>query len=85
VIPLFKASDQCVGCGLYAKACPMDVIKMKDKKGHKMPSWGKGCVQCNACINICPKKAIDYTGAKEKEIRYFNPEYKKEILKKKTK
>jgi len=25
-------------------------------------------------------KAIDYFGAREKEIRYFNPEYKKELL-----
>ncbi|WP_167959312.1 EFR1 family ferrodoxin [Anaerosporobacter faecicola] len=84
IIPLFKANDQCVGCGLCAKACPMNVIKLKDKrsKNHKVPKWGKGCVQCNACINVCPAKAIDYLGAKEKEIRYFNPDYRKELVRK---
>lgn len=53
----------------------------KDRKGHKVPRWGTGCIQCNAWINICPKKAIDYIGAKEKEIRYFNPAYRREITK----
>lgn len=81
-ILLFKASDECVGCGMCVKACPMEVIKLKDRKGHKVPRWGTGCIQCNACINICPKKAIDYIGAKEKEIRYFNPTYRREITKK---
>ncbi|WP_167959315.1 EFR1 family ferrodoxin [Anaerosporobacter faecicola] len=82
IATLFKTNDDCVGCGLCEKACPMGVVKMKDnkKKSHKIPKWGRGCVQCNACINVCPKKAIDYFGAREKEIRYFNPDYKKELL-----
>ena len=82
---LFSASDQCSGCGLCEKACPMRVITMKEKNGKKKPSWGKGCIQCNGCINICPRKAIDYFGAREKELRYFNPEYKKVIAGRKAK
>jgi len=66
------------------KVCPMNVIHMKQKKDGKKPSWGKGCVQCNACINVCPKKAIDYFGAREKQVWYFHPEYRKVILQQKN-
>ena len=85
IFPMFKADDRCVGCGMCEKACPMHVVKMKNKrnKGHKVPTWGKGCVQCNACINVCPQKAIDYFGAREKEVRYFHPKYRKDVMQRK--
>lgn len=80
IITLFHTSDQCVGCGLCEKVCPMKVIRMKQKKGHNVPTWGRGCVQCNACINACPKKAINYLGITNKRMRYFNSDYKKDLL-----
>lgn len=84
LFPWFKVNDDCVGCGMCAKACPMHMIEMKEKKNriHKVPKWKRrGCVQCNACLNVCPKRAIDYFGAREKKVQYFNPEYRKEIAK----
>ena len=53
---LFTASDSCVGCGLCAKMCPLNNIKITDGK----PSWGTTCTHCMACLGNCPKEAIEY-------------------------
>ncbi len=81
LFPLFRANEQCVGCGMCEKACPMKVVHMKQGKDHQVPAWrwGSGCVQCSACINVCPRKAINYLGITKNRRRYFHPEYRKEL------
>lgn len=69
----FTVSDDCVGCGLCAKTCPLGNIKIVDKK----PVWGDNCTHCVSCINRCPKKAIEYGKKSLGKPRYVCPEYKK--------
>lgn len=51
--------DKCIGCGACVKACPMNVLEVKeDHKAHvERP---KDCVECRACEAACPVKAITF-------------------------
>lgn len=68
----FYATDECIGCGICAKVCPLGNIKMVDGK----PKWGKDCCHCSACINRCPKKAIEYGKKTQGKNRYVAPKFK---------
>ncbi len=66
----FHVSDACIGCGLCARACPTGTVVMQDGR----PVWGRGCVQCTACINRCPVRAIDWGNITQQQGRYRHPE-----------
>lgn len=52
-----SVSDACISCGLCEKKCPVQAIKMQDKK----PVWVKDkCTMCLGCLHRCPKHAIAY-------------------------
>jgi len=38
------------------------------------PRWGENCTHCMACINFCPKDAIQYGSGSVGKIRYRGPE-----------
>lgn len=74
---VFFCDEKCTGCGTCTQVCPVSKIKMTDGK----PVWRKEtpCCACFACINYCPKKAVQiksmpamksYTGIHE---RYHHP------------
>lgn len=52
-------SETCVSCNLCTKKCPMslDVAKMVRANNMKHSE----CILCGECVDICPKKSIDYT------------------------
>jgi NAD-dependent dihydropyrimidine dehydrogenase PreA subunit len=52
----FGADSKCNGCGICAKICLNHKIALVDKK----PVWAADvpCYACFACINYCPRKAI---------------------------
>jgi len=64
----FYAKDSCIGCGKCAKLCPLNNIKLVDKK----PVWSDQCTHCMACIGNCPVEAIEYgTITQDKEPYNF--------------
>ena len=66
----FNATDSCVGCGKCAAVCPLNNITMRDKK----PVWESNCTHCMACINLCPKDAIEYGKKTRGKPRYHGPD-----------
>ena len=66
----YTVADSCIGCGNCAKVCSVLNITMVNGK----PEFGKNCEQCMACIQWCPKRAIDYEMKASKRKRYHHPE-----------
>lgn len=52
--------EKCTGCGKCEKLCPMNNIKVVDKKVVE----NKQCTMCYRCINNCPKQAMTLLGKK---------------------
>ncbi|MCX7921100.1 MAG: EFR1 family ferrodoxin [Clostridia bacterium] len=66
----FHVTEKCNSCGMCEKVCHFNNIKMVEGK----PKWQHNCQFCLACINYCPKKAMEYKkGSKGKE-RYNHPD-----------
>lgn len=64
----FYVNENCIGCKICEKVCNSKCIIV-----DKIPSWGSNCTQCLACINYCPKRAIEYGKSTIKKGRYTNP------------
>ncbi|KAF0209508.1 MAG: 4Fe-4S [Actinobacteria bacterium] len=54
---LFFADERCTSCGLCARMCPLDAVRMSGSP-PKRPYWTFGCESCMRCMNICPEEAI---------------------------
>ena len=52
----FRADERCIGCGKCEKLCPLNNIRIVDRR----PVWGSKCTHCMACICHCPVSAIEY-------------------------
>ena len=68
----FVSSDACIGCGLCARMCPLNNIKITDGK----PVWGTSCTHCMACLGNCPKEAIEYGDRTVDKSKYNLKRYK---------
>jgi ferredoxin len=66
----FRVEDSCIGCGKCEKLCPLGNIRME----AGLPHWGDHCTHCMACINFCPKDAIEYGKGSVGKLRYRGPE-----------
>ncbi len=44
----FCVTDACISCGKCAAVCPLNNIKLEDRK----PVWGKNCTHCLSLIHI---------------------------------
>ena len=68
----FKCDDKCNGCGICSRVCPVRNIKMVDNK----PVWQHHCEQCFACLQWCPKEAIQFGSRTSHGKRYHHPDVK---------
>jgi ferredoxin len=66
----YQVSGDCVSCGLCAKVCPAQNITLQNGK----PEFHHRCERCLACIQHCPKRAIDYKDKTQKRGRYAHPQ-----------
>lgn len=64
----YTVSKDCIGCGLCEKVCPVKNITIHEQK----PVFGDNCQQCMACIQWCPKRAIDYKDIAGKRKLYHH-------------
>lgn len=67
----FTLENNCIGCGICSKVCPVDNIRIKDNK----PQWGAACESCHACVHWCPKNAINL-GKSKGRLQYRHPDIK---------
>ncbi|MCL2230415.1 MAG: EFR1 family ferrodoxin [Treponema sp.] len=66
----YRVSDDCNGCGICEKICPVSSIRMENKR----PVFTSTCEHCQGCVNICPAKAIQFARKKFGKEGYCHPE-----------
>lgn len=63
---------RCSGCGVCAKSCPMQNIKI----AHGKARFGERCTICYRCVNRCRQKAITILGKAENLEKSVASEFK---------
>jgi len=72
----FWVDDKCNNCNICMKVCSCGNIDMQAGKAV----WLHHCEQCLACIQWCPKEAIQYGKNTSRYERYHHPEIKLEDI-----
>jgi ferredoxin len=62
----FWVDSKCDCCGLCAKICPSANIELDGGR----PKWKGNCEQCLACLQWCPREAIQFRNASATRARY---------------
>ena len=62
----YRVNDACVRCGICAKVCPADNIRVTDRV-----EFSDHCEVCYACIHNCPQNAIHLKSEKS-TVRFRN-------------
>lgn len=66
----FARNSRCIQCRLCAMFCPTKTIVFYDR----YPVWDEPeCDHCMACIDICPKQAVEYGESTVGRGRWYNP------------
>ena len=67
----FRADENCNNCGICQQVCPVYNITLA---GLNPPEWGNACESCFACINYCPRNAIQSGKKTVSRGRYHHPD-----------
>ena len=65
----YRLGKDCNGCGICEKICPVFAIVMKDGQ----PLFTEKCEHCQACVNLCPFRAIQFGRVKHGTPGYCHP------------
>jgi len=68
----FWTDENCNGCSICSKVCPVSNIKMNGQK----PEWNHHCEHCLACMQWCPKESIQYKKGTINRPRYHHHDIK---------
>jgi len=63
--------EKCNSCGTCVKVCPVNNIKIVDKR----PEFQHRCEMCFACDEWCPSNAIHHW-CRPEGVKYHHPEVK---------
>lgn len=64
--------EDCIFCGMCQRKCPSGAITV-DRKARTWSVDRMGCVQCENCVNHCPKSCL------KMDVHYSEPDYKKVV------
>ncbi len=68
----FTIDDNCIECRICEHVCPEQIIRVY----HRKPVWDEPeCSLCLSCLNLCPKKAIQFGPDTASRGRYHHPDY----------
>jgi NAD-dependent dihydropyrimidine dehydrogenase PreA subunit len=67
----FWVDEKCDACRICKAVCPCDNIKTN---ADGKPIWNHQCEQCLACIQWCPREAIQFGKRTSRFERYHHPE-----------
>jgi ferredoxin len=66
----FWVDEKCNGCGICKSICQSGNINLAGDR----PAWLHHCEQCLACIQWCPREAIQFGKRTSRYKRYHHPE-----------
>lgn len=72
----FHAEEKCTGCGICHKVCPVQNIKMINRK----PEFQHNCQRCMACMQYCPNNAIRLNNKSLNKPKYFHPAFPAAVM-----
>jgi ferredoxin len=66
----YRLGENCDGCGVCEKICPVSAIVMKNGR----PVFREKCEHCQGCVDMCPLRAIQFGRVKFASVGYRHPQ-----------